>query len=187
MTTVQNDYHDYLLAHAGDNQMQTLNRDIQLLNLASNNISILKRNEFSRKKFRNLQKLYLNTNQLMHVDSDAFFKLTGLVELDVSENLISRFDESLPEPGDADKQQAPDGSADDDEPEPRGATTSPGSQDSSAAARANKTQPISGSKRNFLRHLVQLRVLNMNLNQLVRLEAFTFAPLVQLRQLFLSK
>lgn len=152
-SSIQNDHHDYLMAHAGDNQMQTLNRDIQLLNLASNNISRLGPEEFSLKKFRNLQKLYLNSNQLTRIHPAAFFKLTGLIELDLSENTLARLGEEQLQ-------------------------TSPDNETNQTARRQDKT---------FLDHLNQLRVLNLNSNELSSLGRFTFGSLGQLRQLFLSR
>lgn len=70
--------------------MPTLARDIQSMNLSNNLISELGDAELSEKKFRNLQRLYLATNKIVSIHPNAFYKLTGLIELDLSFNeLIS--------------------------------------------------------------------------------------------------
>lgn len=165
----QNDYFESLKTNSGNNQMSTLNRDIQLLNLAHNNLTTLRRREFSRKKYRNLQKLYLNTNQLHRIDSEAFFRLTGLIELDLSENLISRFDDQL----DFDPEQRQEFQEDDSKSEEK--------------LRAETWDKGTKVARSFISHLTQLRQLNLNSNQLTCLSAFAFSPLRQLRQLLLSE
>lgn len=168
---MQNDYFDYMISNAGNNQMPTLNRDIQQLNLASNSISRLKRAEFYRKKFRNLQKIYLNANQILHIDSSAFYKLTGLVELDLSENLISKFDEQQMNENDSSEDLRLEDFED---------------LKNKSSKLAEQT---SGSERakTFLQDLSQLRHLNLASNQLERIEKFTFAPLTQLTKLTLSR
>lgn len=90
----QNDYSDYLYNSSGNNQMPTLNRDIQQLNLASNNLTSLEAQAFHKRKFRNLQKLFINRNQLGQISGQAFYKLTGLIELDLSENLLAELADS---------------------------------------------------------------------------------------------
>lgn len=83
------------MLNSGNNQMPTLARDIQSLNLSNNLISELGDAELSEKKFRNLQRLYLSANQLFQIHPNAFFKLTGLIELDLSYNqLISLVQEA---------------------------------------------------------------------------------------------
>lgn len=168
--------------------MPTLNRDIQQLNLASNNITTLGRNEFYRKKFRNLQKINLSANQLLQIDRRAFYKLTGLVELDLSENLISSFDyyqvfDSISEneePSAAHRDRAA-AEVGDREPFERRLASIGGSRQ----AGADDDSSQNGST--FLQDLTQLRVLNLASNQLITLERFTFSSLAQLRQLYLSR
>lgn len=159
----QNDYYDYLIANAGNNQMPTLNRDLQQLNLTGNKIASLRKAEFYRKKFRNLQKIYLSANGLHRIDSGAFYKLTGLVELDLSENLLTRLGEQLDE-------------------------TYTGEQ---LGEDLEDIQELSvnatGSKGSFLHDLSQLRSLNLASNQLTHLAGFIFEAQVQLRQLILSR
>lgn len=92
----QNDYYDALVADAADSQMSTLNRDIQQLELSHNNISRLNQSEFYDNKFRNLQKIYLNANQLREIEPRAFHKLTGLIELDLSANMLTDLFASAP-------------------------------------------------------------------------------------------
>lgn len=207
----QNDYLDYLLANAGNNQMPTLNRDIQQLNLASNNISSLGPAEFYRKKFTNLQKIYLAANQLSRVHSSAFHKLTGLIELDLSENLLASLAsgaEDSDSDGDGlaapvDYQRQPEGAS---AREARGLAANTELAEEEGAAEEEEddgetTRTIASKKsqrifksafggqlgQTFLRDLSQLRQLNLASNQLKRIEEFTFSPLTQLRQLILSR
>lgn len=175
-----NDYFDHLQASAGNNQMPTLNRDIQQLNLASNNISNLSGSEFFKKKFRNLQKIYLNTNQLRKIDSSAFYKLTGLVELDLSENMISGFDDKLIVEGNHNATDSVDSLA-----VVIDQRTSTNHRQVVGAGRRREGR-IHGV-RTFLQDLTQLRQLNLASNRLTRLDEFTFSPLTQLHQLYLSR
>jgi len=156
--------------------MSTLNRDIQLLDLARNNLTILRRQEFWRKNYRNLQKLFLNSNQLARVHEAAFFKLTGLIELDLSENLLSRFDEQFESREEEVEEEA---SFRDEKHSEEHQETS--RNEGSPEERSNK------SAKSFLHHLVQLRQLNLNSNQFTSLGENCFSPLSQLRQLFLSR
>lgn len=172
---MQNDHFDHLLAN---NQIKTLNRDVQQLNLASNNITTLRRAEFARKQFKNLQKIYLTSNQLQHVDFGAFRKLTGLVELDLSENLIERFDESL--------EMKVGGLAGDDEEQEDEEEAEEAQVQANQSARQKKSSRKLAT-RTFLGALRSVRQLNLNSNQLTRIEKFAFSPLGQLRQLSLSK
>jgi len=162
----QNDYFDYLVANAGNNQMPTLNRDIQQLNLASNNITTLHGAEFFKKKFRNLQKIYLSSNKLSQIDSGAFYKLTGLIELDLSENLVVRFEESFDDGAELGDQD--------------------GAELAASESESLRTR-FSGKRGSFLQDLGQLRLLNLASNKLKKLEKFAFSPLTQLRQLYLSR
>lgn len=140
-------------------QLATLNRDLQQLNLSSNNLTSLGRDEFLRKKFSNLQKIFLNSNQIARIHSSAFYKLIGLIELDLSENFISKLE--------------------DQEEDLRGEGSSwTGSDKGPRAKLKSKT---------FLQHLGPLRQLNLTSNLLQQLEAFSFSPLTQLRQLDLSR
>lgn len=148
--------------------MPTLNRDIQQLNLASNVITELKNDEFSRKKFRNLQKIYLNSNRLTKIDSNAFYKLTGLIELDLSENSISSLDNEASDKA-GDNLDVEESFNIEDE-------------------RTTKNKSFIIKRTNsFLEDLVQLRQLNLTSNKLSRIGRFTFSPLTQLRQLYLSR
>lgn len=177
--------------------MQTLQRDIQLLNLSSNQIGQLDEMEFYEKKFGNLQKLYLNANQLRHIHTSAFYKLTGLIELDLSDNLLTSFRWAPPDRDDGTK-LAPVAStrqAANDSDEDEQATRRSGDKlTSSFKPRTTSTevQTVARIKtrvktKTFLQDLSQLRQLNLNSNRLKRIGPFTFSPLVQLRQLYLSK
>lgn len=173
--------------------MSTLNRDIQQLNLASNNITSLKRNEFYGKKFGNLQKINLNNNKLSQIDSRAFYKLTGLVELDLSENSISRFDDQVIDDSISERLELSFAQLDNDESE----LISKESAQEIGLPIVNRLQhrtkaTIDGRNSlnlssTFLQDLPQLRVLNLASNDLIALAKFTFSPLTQLRQLYLSK
>lgn len=196
-----NDYVDNLLSNAaGNNQMQTLNRDLQQLNLASNNITHLFRGEFFDKKFNNLQKIFLNSNNIVRVDLKAFRKLIGLVELDLSENFISRFDEIVSNNGEEDDD---DDDYDDSHNKIENLTSDNNNSNKYVEHKNNqnfiksKSSPLYSKykidnktvihRRTFLQHLTQLRQLNLASNLLVRVEAFTFSPLIQLRHLDLSR
>lgn len=154
--------------------MPTLNRDIQQLNLASNNISLLNGAEFSRKKFGNLQKIYLNGNQLRSIDSSAFNRLTGLIELDLSENFIEKL---------FDDKQAAAQNQDEENLDDKIRAGDWLQQDSRALAIGRDSSPPSS----FLNGLKQLRHLNLASNRLTEIGAFTFSPVAQLHQLYLSR
>lgn len=162
--------------HSISLQTSTLDRDIQLLNLSSNLIEQIEAQEFYERKFSNLQKLFLASNQIEHIDPSAFHKLIGLIELDLSQNFLHSL-----EPQRAafkrrrqDENQVVSDNQEDDEEAQRGYHEEPG-------ARRGK------NKETFLRHLSKLRHLNLNSNRLRRINEFTFSPLPQLRQLYLSK
>lgn len=147
--------------------MPTLTRDIQSLNLTSNNIVILRRAEFYRKKFRNLQKIYLAANKLLRIDQNAFYKLTGLVELDLSENLLAQLDgEQLDESY---------------------STSGLFSEDFDDIQELSVNTPTATTRLGFLHDLSQLRLLNLASNQLTSLSASVFVSQTQLRQLILSR
>lgn len=194
---IQNDYYDYLLANSGNNQMPTLNRDIQQLNLAQNVIVELKSEEFSRKKFRNLQKIYLNSNQIRQIDLKAFHKLTGLIELDLSDNLISKLtgDQLINSESDYAKDDESDinlmkglDSLNETNTENKMLSSSSSSLEQQQQTTAmSKRRYKSFSRKSFLQNLSQLRQLNLTSNQLTKIEEFTFSPMTQLRQLFLSR
>lgn len=179
--------------------MPTLNRDIQQLNLAQNVIVELKSEEFSGKKFRNLQKIYLNSNQIRQIDLKAFYKLTGLIELDLSDNLISKLtddDQLITSKADHVKDDESDtnlikglDSLKDTKMENRTLSSS------SSSSFEHQQQMTAMSKRryklfkrkSFLQDLTQLRQLNLTSNQLTEIGQFVFSPMTQLRQLFLSR
>lgn len=168
--TIQNDYDDFLVKNAGNNQMQTLNRDIQQLNLSTNNITQLESGEFFKKKYRNLQKIFINDNQIASIDSDAFDKLTGLIELDLSENQLHNNDRTG-------VRHRTESHANDEQ-------DNHNMEDYEVGFKDDNTNQ---DKLSFLRHLTQLRQLNLASNHLSRLDKFTFSQLTQLRQLSLSR
>lgn len=151
--------------------MSTLNRDIQQLELSHNNITRLNQSEFYNNKFRNLQKIYLNSNQVHKIEPNAFYKLTGLIELDLSNNLMTEltFSEHQSQLTISNLSMVDSDSGD------------------NMIATANNTHIVNRLKRSFLYDLVTLRQLNLASNQLTELEAYTFVRLGQLRQLILSK
>lgn len=165
--------------------MPTLNRDIQSLNLSSNKINELNEMEFSEKKFRNLQRLYLSSNQLSSIHQSAFYKLTGLVELDLSFNQLitlaspngnkknkkiqiskTTINESTKFKQDINKSKLDDVNRED-----------------AALETGNELK----NSTSFLKHLGHLRQLNLASNKLSRLGAKVFSSQVQLRQLILSR
>lgn len=168
----KNDYYDFLFENSGNNQMPTLNRDIQALNLSYNQIVRLGRMEFLRKKFRNLQKIQLNSNGLESIEPSAFYKLTGLIELDLSDNSLSSLQDSgLSSPSHF-------GDLEDLEP----ATTS-----NKTKIQDNNNNKNQNAESFLNQNLAQLRQLNLEANRLRRIEEFAFSPLMQLRQLYLSR
>lgn len=70
--------------------MDQQQKDIQSLNMTNNRIQQLERGIFYNINFTNIQKIYLANNQLEHIEEGAFYRLIGLVELDVSSNLLRR-------------------------------------------------------------------------------------------------
>lgn len=173
--------------------MPTLNRDIQQLDLGSNRIANLQDSEFTVKKFKNLQKIYLNKNQLLQVHAGAFHKLTGLVELDLSDNL-------MPDLGPADitnhHQQQITSNDDENRAEQQQLNTKTNRSSSSSKQQktekkvknySSKTINLRAQKSTFLSDLTQLRQLSLASNQLTKLEEFAFSPAKQLRQLYLSR
>ncbi|KAG8212678.1 hypothetical protein J437_LFUL019548 [Ladona fulva] len=70
----------------------TLNADIQVLDLTSNDISILPRDTFRSVGLLNLQRVYVRGARVREVHKDAFRDLTILVEVDLSENKITSLD-----------------------------------------------------------------------------------------------
>lgn len=163
--------------------MSTLNRDIQVLNLTRNSISLLKSREFYEKKFGNLQKLYLSSNQIDRIEGESFYKLIGLVELDLSENLLKSFEL-------VDNQLVvnPISSYEDTSQDNENATNEDlvKVKPQEVAIQYDKQQSRRFT-RSFLEHLASLRHLNLNSNQLQTIGPHLFGPLVQLRQLYLSK
>lgn len=181
----QNDYFDHLLASAGNNQMPTLNRDIQQLNLASNSISTIKSKEFFGKKFRNLQKLYLNSNRVSRIDLRAFFKLTGLIELDLSENLISSLSYDRVMINDHSKADSISDEGDSNNNNTFLEETKENLSLSFEKQQQKRERLFYG--KSFLQDLSQLHLINLTSNQLTSIERYTFSPLTQLRQLYLSR
>lgn len=188
----QNDYHDYLLTNAGNNQMSTLNRDIQQLNLESNSITEITSAEFSKKKFKNLQKIKLNSNRISHIDLEAFSKLTGLIELDLSENLISSLNKIRDFHTSNDEEPTADDIDDEgDNNNPSFLNGTKGGQFILSEQQQLQKQQRRGKGstygNSFLQDLTQVRILNLTSNQITSIEEYTFSPLTQLRQLYLSR
>ncbi len=63
--------------------------ETQVLDLSGNNIQVLPREVFARDGLINLQKLRLSRCRIGQIDPSAFRGLTNLVELDLSENLLT--------------------------------------------------------------------------------------------------
>lgn len=61
----------------------------QVLDLNANNFQILPSRAFQERGLVNLQKLFLSRCKLGAISDDAFYQLTNLVELDLSENLLT--------------------------------------------------------------------------------------------------
>lgn len=188
-----NDYYNLLNSNAagasGSNQMSTLNRDIQQLDLSVNNITQLESQEFSRKKFKNLQKIYLNTNQVLSVHPDAFYKLIGLIELDLSENLISNLEIFNYHYNNSTSKNHESSPSEDQDNEEDDKSTSKAPSLSTSRTGSQHNNNINNNKHDgsFLKHLGKLRILNLSSNQLKKLDKFAFSSLTQLRQLILSK
>lgn len=146
--------------------MPTLNRDIQLLNLTNNLIVGLESDEFYEKKFINLQKIFLNHNKISYVHHRAFNKLTGLVELDLSYNIISELESDVKT---KDQQTVID--------------------NNTRTRRIEEEEDENGNGKvtTFLNDLIHLRTLNLANNKLTSLKGSPFVALSQLRQLYLSR
>ncbi|XP_053696149.1 uncharacterized protein LOC128743574 [Sabethes cyaneus] len=61
----------------------------QVLNFSGNGLTILQSERLKRMDLINLQKIYMARNQLIKIHDRAFKGLTNLVELDLSENMLS--------------------------------------------------------------------------------------------------
>ncbi|CAL4060688.1 unnamed protein product, partial [Meganyctiphanes norvegica] len=61
----------------------------QVLDLTGNNLQELPKHVFANKSLTNLQKIYLGDCKIGRIDPTAFHHLTNLVELDLSENLLT--------------------------------------------------------------------------------------------------
>lgn len=61
----------------------------QVLNFSHNALSVLQSERFQKMELINLQKIYLSHNQLIRINGRAFRGLSNLVELDLSENLLT--------------------------------------------------------------------------------------------------
>lgn len=62
---------------------------VQVLNLTQNLIRELPKKAFSTVGLVNVQKLYLSRCDLSHIDDDALFKVTNLIELDLAGNKLT--------------------------------------------------------------------------------------------------
>lgn len=63
--------------------------DTQVLDISSNTLQLLHRRLFQRLGLVNLQRVYLSRCRLGHLDELAFQGLTNLVELDLSDNMLT--------------------------------------------------------------------------------------------------
>lgn len=68
---------------------EDLDTTTQVLDMSGNNLQILPRDTFIRIGLVNLQRVYLRSCKLGQIDGDAFNGLTNLVELDLSNNLLT--------------------------------------------------------------------------------------------------
>lgn len=66
-----------------------IDQGTQVLNFQGNNLQMLSRERFKRIGLLNLQKIYLIRCQIRHIDDRSFRGLSNLVELDLSENLLT--------------------------------------------------------------------------------------------------
>lgn len=63
--------------------------DTQILNFTGNNLQYLMSERFYKMDLINLQKIYLSRNQLTRIHDKAFRGLSNLVDLDLSENMLT--------------------------------------------------------------------------------------------------
>lgn len=61
----------------------------QVLNFTGNSLQVLKSERFYKMDLTNLQKIYLCRNQLIRIHDKAFRGLSNLVELDLSDNMLT--------------------------------------------------------------------------------------------------
>ncbi|KAK8774860.1 hypothetical protein V5799_010608 [Amblyomma americanum] len=66
-----------------------MDENLQVLNLTHNLIQALPKHAFVNAGLTNVQKLYLSRCELSHIDDLALFKVTNLIELDLSDNKLS--------------------------------------------------------------------------------------------------
>lgn len=66
-----------------------MDESLQVLNLTHNLIQTLPKRAFFTAGLVNVQKLYLSRCELSHIDDSALFKVTNLIELDLSDNKLT--------------------------------------------------------------------------------------------------
>ncbi|KAL1439699.1 hypothetical protein MTO96_001275 [Rhipicephalus appendiculatus] len=66
-----------------------MDESLQVLNLTHNLIQTLPKRAFLTAGLVNVQKLYLSRCELSHIDDSALFKVTNLIELDLSDNKLT--------------------------------------------------------------------------------------------------
>lgn len=73
---------------------KNLSTEIQVIALNENHISYLNGEEFTSLGLINLQKIYLKNSKVKYVHRDAFKNLKILIEIDLSDNQIEKFDQT---------------------------------------------------------------------------------------------
>lgn len=73
---------------------KNLSTEIQVIALNENHISYLNGEEFTTLGLINLQKIYLKNSKVKYVHRDAFKNLKILIEIDLSDNQIEKFDQT---------------------------------------------------------------------------------------------
>ncbi|KAG5889783.1 hypothetical protein JTB14_004526 [Gonioctena quinquepunctata] len=68
---------------------ENVDTETQVLDLSANNLQILPRETFIRSGLINLQRVYLRSCRIGQIDKLAFRGLTNLIELDLSQNLLT--------------------------------------------------------------------------------------------------
>ena len=66
-----------------------IDSETQVLNISGNRLEVLPRATFQKAGLLNLQRIYVRNSRLRQIDPGAFNELINLVEIDLSDNLLT--------------------------------------------------------------------------------------------------